>query len=226
MKKYSQLIYTALMVSFTGLLLLSSCKKDYLTDGGLHTAATSLTTFDYLQQHQYHMFDTLTTILLHYNMKDEVNNAKTFFAPSDFSINRYIATQNVRVRLIDENASFTLDSLYARITPDSLRQYLFTEKIQTADYSDDLVHVTENLGKTSSGIKRMLATDPAYYQWSSQPVYLLFYVKVRGKVDVTGEPATIDNPFDISVQCQTTGIETASGGILHVLANTHTFSTF
>lgn len=223
---YKKTVYPALLLSLTLLLFLSSCEKDYLEDGGIHDPKTPLTTFDYLQQHKYHMFDTLTTILLHYNMKDEVNNAKTFFAPSDFSINRYMRFQNARVKLIDEQKSFTMDSLYARLTPDSLRQYLFASKIQTADYNDFVVHPTANLGNTTSGIQRLQSTDPAHNQWSGQPVYLLYYVKIRGRQDVAGETPTPDNPLDISVVCQTTGIETSSGGILHVLSNTHTFVTF
>lgn len=225
-KLYNVTLYPALMIALIGLLLCSACKKDYLDDGGIHDAKTPLTTFDYLQQHKYHMFDTLTTIIMHYNLKDEVNNAKTFFAPSDFSINRYMKFQNARVKMTDEQASFTMDSLYARLTVDSIKQYLFANQIRTSDFSDFVVHPTANLGNTTSGIQRLQSTDPAHNQWSGQPVYLLYYVKIRGRQDVPGEAVTPDNPLDISVVCQTTGIETSSGGILHVLANTHTFVTF
>lgn len=223
---YHKLLYTALPVLFTALFFLSACKKDYLTDGGISSAKTSLTTFDYLQQHQYHMFDTLTTILLHYNLKNEVNNAKTFFAPDDYSINRYLKYKTAVLQLTNENSKFTMDSLYAHLTADSLRQYMFNKPIQKSDFTDNLVHPMVNLAGTTFGVQRVLATDPAYYLWSGEPVYLLYYVKIRGTLDVVGQAATPDNPLDIAVLCQTTGIETSSGGILHVLANTHTFQTF
>ena len=208
------------------LMMTTACKKTYISGGGTHTAKTSLSTFDYLQSHPYHIFDTLTTIIKHYNMVDEVNKAGTFFAVTDYSINRYLALQTRRVQLIDENNKFTMDSLYARLTPDSLRQYLFTKQIKITDFNDELIHVTTNLAKLSCGILRIKSTDPSYYTNSSAPVYFLYYVKIRGAIDVPGQLPTPANPADVTVVCQTQGIETSSGGILHVLSNTHTFVTF
>ncbi|MEO7212924.1 hypothetical protein [Mucilaginibacter sp.] len=224
--KTIKLTYCIFTLALAILAISTGCKKTYITDEGVHSAKTSLSTFDYLQNHPYHIFDTLTTIIKHYNMQDEVNKAGTFFAATDYSINRYLSLQNRRVQMIDENAKFTMDSLYARLTPDSLRQYLFTKQIKLTDFTDELIHENVNLAKISCGIRRIKSTDGAYYQYSSAPVYFLYYVKINGAVDVPGQLPTPANPVDVTVSCQTQGIETSSGGVLHVLSNTHTFVTF
>jgi len=70
-------IWILLVVLAAGVV---SCKKtSYLTDGGLANAKTSLTTYDYLKQQPYHYFDTTILIIDHFNLKDSVNNSKTFF---------------------------------------------------------------------------------------------------------------------------------------------------
>lgn len=224
--KINKITYCFFTLLIAVSVLTTGCKKTYITEDGVHSAKTTLSTFDYLKNHPNHIFDTLTTIIKHYNMQDEVNKAGTFFAATDYSINRYLLLQNRRVQMIDENNKFTMDSLYARLTPDSLRQYLFAKQIKITDFTDDLIHVNTNLAKISCGVQRIKSTDPAYYTFSSAPVYFLYYVKIRGALDVPGQLPTPANPADVTVSCQTQGIETSSGGILHVLSNTHTFVTF
>ena len=66
----NKLLY--LIIASLGLAYFTSCKKsEYLTDGGLSEAKTPLTTYDYLKQHKYHLFDTLIMVIDHYNMKEE-----------------------------------------------------------------------------------------------------------------------------------------------------------
>ncbi|WP_183558877.1 hypothetical protein [Mucilaginibacter sp. SP1R1] len=224
--KISKTIYCFFTLIALVVMMTTACKKTYISGGGTSSAKTSLSTFDYLQSHPYHIFDTLTTIIKHYNMVDEVNKAGTFFAPTDYSINRYLLLQNRRVQLINENNKFTMDSLYARLTADSLRQYLFAKQIKITDFTDELIHINTNNANLSCGIQRIKSTDPSYYTYSSAPVYFLYYVKIRGALDVPGQLPTPANPVDVTVACQTQGIETSSGGILNVLSNTHTFVTF
>ena len=65
----------------------TSCKKDsYRTDGGVASANTTLSTYDYLAGNAYHYFDTLLLIVDHFGLKDSVNKAGTFFAPTDYAI--------------------------------------------------------------------------------------------------------------------------------------------
>jgi hypothetical protein len=206
-------------------LLLSACKKDaYLTDGGLSNAHTDLSTYDYLAKQQFQLFDTVIAIIDHYNLKDEVNNAKTFFAPTDYAVASFLNRKLDSVRQIDENNRYSLEDMYNDITVDSVRQYLFSETITVATAQEISVKYT-TLGNTPAAILKIKQTDPIYYTWSKTPVYLLYYTRIVGTLD-TGTTDPNDPEADKRAQCQTTGILTSSGGVLHVLANTHVFVRF
>ncbi|MBE8722400.1 hypothetical protein [Sphingobacterium pedocola] len=197
-------------------LLHISCKKDaYLTDGGLHNASTPYNAYDYLAAHKYHYFDTLLTIIDHYNLKEAVNNAGTFFVPTDRSINLYMDEQQRRLREDDEDAVYTLEKLFDELPADSVKQYLFTNKLALNDVNTSETTYT-SLGSTNIKIQKVLQTDPQYYRWSTTPVYFLYYIRDLGLTTPT------------RVQCQTTGITTQNGNgtILHVLQNTHVFASF
>ncbi|MEI6949033.1 hypothetical protein V9K67_17745 [Paraflavisolibacter sp. H34] len=205
-------------------LLATSCKKsEYLTDEGVHSAATPLSTYDYLKGHSWQSFDSLVAIIDHYGLKDEVNGAKTFFAPTDYSINRFFALKKAAR---DENNPYTMDTLYKEISADSIRQYLFGEKLTLAGASE-VPAALPTLGHTQASVVKIRQTDAAYYQWAGTPVYQLYYTRVRGALDDPNAPVDPNNPDrDTRVLCQTTGIETASGTTLHVLVNTHVFVRF
>lgn len=208
-----------------GCLLLTACKKDsYLTDGGLSSAHTDLSTYDYLAKQQFQMFDTVIAIIDHYNLKEEVNNAKTFFAPSDYAVANFLRWKLDSVRRINENNTYSLDDMYNDITIDSVRQYLFSEPITVAAAQETAVKYT-TLGNTPVTILKIKQTDAAYYTWSKTPVYLLYYTKIVGTQD-TGTTDPNDPDADKRAQCQTTGILTSSGGVLHVLNNLHVFVRF
>lgn len=195
-----------------GMLLLNACKKsEYLTDGGLSSAQTNLTTYDFLKNHQYHLFDTLVLAIDHFNLKEEVNRAGTFFAPTDYSLHRYG---------FDLGGSIDLNSLYSRMTADSIRQYMFAERIQITDFSDDTPKVYTNLAKTTwtSAVGRQ--QQVGYNQWSGAPVYFLYLTRVVGTLDVP-----VGSGNDRRSRCQTTGIQTSTG-ILHALESRHIFIRF
>jgi hypothetical protein len=196
-----------------------------LTDEGLHTAKTALSTYEYLKQHSWQSFDTLIAVIDHYNLQTEVNQAGTFFAPTDYSIARYMKLQLAQKKLINDNAKYTLDSLYSDITVDSVRQYLFREKITLSEAPAIQPKPYVSIADTKSAVVKQLQTTSTYTQYTVGETYLLYLIKVRGSLDVPGTPPP-PNEVDISVQCQTTGIEPSSGGILHVLSNQHTFVRF
>jgi len=220
----SKLFY--FLICSLGLAYFTSCKKsNYLTDGGLSEAKTSLSTYDYLKQHKYHLFDTLIMAIDHYKLKDEVNSAATFFAPTNYSINRYLKLKRDSVQKINENNKYTLEDMYKNLTADSLRIYMTKSKVELTTAPLQVV-LTPNFGNTQTGVQRILQPKPGE-SWSSAPIYYLFYVKVRGGIDPPNSvPLPTDPNSDLKAQCQTTGIQPASGGILHVLSNTHTFIRF
>ena len=206
-----------------------SCKKAaYLTDGGLHDAKTPLTTLEYLKQHSWKSFDTLVLLIEKYNLQNEVNSAPTVFAVTDYSVKRYMDMRQAQLKQINENLTFTLDSLYKYMTADSVRQYLFDKPITLKDAKlDPDVDEMNSKGNTKCAFSKVLLTTAPqnYLQFTSSPTYSLYYTAVKGALDVPGivSPA---GEIDIKVQCQTTGIETSSGSILHVLSNQHTFARF
>jgi len=73
---------------------------------------------------------------------------------------------------------------------------------------------------------KVLQTGAPYTDRTTAPTYLLFFVKVRGALDTPGVVPP-PNESDINVLCQTTGIKTSNGTTtLHVLNNTHVFSSY
>lgn len=221
--KLSRVIVAACII----LLAASSCKKnDYLTDTGVHNPITPLNNYDYLKQNQLHQFDTLCLIIDRFDgLKNEVNNAGTFFAPSDYAILRTINNRLTVKQSVNPSATYTLDSLIKGMTIDSMRQYMFKETI-TLDAAPELqAKAYTSLGGTQQAVIKVLQTG-VYLERTSAPTFLLFFVKVRGALDTPGvTPPTNEN--DISVVCQTTGIKTSNGATtLHALSNTHAFLTF
>ena len=220
----AKITYIILVVLFTMGTL--GCKKSsYLTDGGISNAKSPLSTYEYLKQHKYHLFDTLIMVIDHYQMKDEINASETFFAPTNYSINRYLRLKRDSVRLVDENATYTLTNMYQDLKADSLRIYCVKSRVELMTTPENAV-LTSNNANTSVAVRRILQPKPPE-SWSSAPIYYLYYIKVKNGLDPAGTTIPDDDPDrDISVQCQTTGIEPSSGGILNVLSNQHTFVRF
>lgn len=209
-------------------LLVSSCKKDdYLNDTGVHEAITPLNNYDYLAINQLHQFDTLLLIINRFDgLKDMVNKAATFFAPTDYSILATINRRLIDKQQINPAATYTLDSLVNAISIDSLRQYMFSETITLDNAPEFRAQPYASMGRTAQGVIKVLQLAAPYTDRTSAPTYLLYFVKVRGALDVPGVTPPL-NENDISVLCQTTGIKTSNGATtLHVLNNNHFFSTF
>ncbi|WP_295121429.1 hypothetical protein [uncultured Chitinophaga sp.] len=217
-----------LLAVCASLMVAVSCKKaDYLTDSGVHSAKTPLTTYEFLKNHPWKSFDTLVTILDHYGLQEEVNGAGTFFAVTNRSIRNYMNMKQVQTEFWDENAKYTMDSLYRDLTADSIRQYMFADKIPVSALTSEDPVLKSSLAGTSMAVRKrrqQVSTD-----FSFEPVYYLYLVKVRGGLDDPNNPPSGNDPnVDATVLCQTTGIETQNGKgtILHVLQNSHGFVRF
>ncbi|UII26165.1 fasciclin domain-containing protein [Fulvivirga maritima] len=209
--KLTNKLYLLVLMLFSMSFL--ACYDDYLTDGGTATAETELTAYECLQQNQYQMFDTLIQIIDRLELQDEINNAGTFFAPTDYSIERYLTsrTDTLRDQTNVEDTVFTLNNMLDEIQPEELLQYVFNEPItlEAASTSGDL-YTTE--GGTEITIKRIMTTEDQYYVYSDSPVYFLYYCKEGMEEE----------------RCQTTGVRTQNGNgvILHTLNYQHVFGLF
>jgi len=223
---------TLILFCFAGTIMVTSCKKnDYLSGGSLHDPVTLLSNTDYLKSNSFNLFDTAVQIIDRLGLTNEVNNAKTFFAFTDYSVVNFMNLKLQAKQAINPLATYTLDSLIKDISPDSVRQYMFNQTIELSTATEFKATPYTSLGNTSMGVLKQLQTAAPYTTSTQAPTYLLYFAKVRGALD---EPGVIPPPNenDILVLCQTTGIKTtpvksAPGtNTLHVLANTHTFVRF
>ncbi len=206
----------------------SSCKKAaYLTDDGLHVAEVNMSTYDYLAAHPYKMFDTLLLVIDHFNLKEEINKATTFWAPSDFSVLRHFNVKKDSVTSADENAVYTFTDFLNNMSVDSVRSYIYNDGQHGLDKAKTEYTTIEN--KSGIGGFAFHKQRQPQGQWSFQDVYHLYYLKVRGQPDAVGPDGSVridrNDLADTRILCQTTGIKTNTGTIINVLANTHTFIT-
>ncbi|HEY9260284.1 hypothetical protein [Chitinophaga sp.] len=189
-----------------------SCKKDnYLTDGGIHNVNTPLSTYDYLKQHSAHYFDTTILIIDHFNLKDSVNKSATFFAFTNFSVK--LMMTNLKVNSLEE--------LYDSVSSKLITQYLFGDVISLDNTSSTPVSKTNWAGVLVPCAVKTITGSYAVWLSGSAPVFnynSLQYIMVNGVLD--GAPGAPEgDPVDVAMTCQTTGIKTATGTTLHVLAN-------
>lgn len=211
MKNYFYYLFTVMAFIF----IVSGCEEaPYLTDEGLHDPNIEVSKVEFLERNSWQLFDTLVLLIDHHNMREEVNNAPTFFAATDYAFEGY--------------GNLPLDTLYKRIPADTLRDYIFKEKITLEQLVEEgtPLNVTSASGKSFQVFTR---TDNDFFtqtRWSSVEPDFLYLTKVVGEgVDPAGvDPATI--PFeerDIDIRMQTQGIIDPNGNILHVIDNQHFF---
>src|SRR5882672_7759877 len=67
---------------------LNACKKSYTIGGSTFKAQVNMTTYDYLKTN--HLFDTLVIMIDKAGLKDELNQAGTFFAVTNYTIRNYV----------------------------------------------------------------------------------------------------------------------------------------
>src|SRR5258708_4600530 len=117
-----------MLLAMSAVILLASCKKDsYLSGGSLHDPVSQLSTIDYLKSNQFNLFDTAVQVIEKLGLTNDVNNAKTFFAFTDYSIVNMINLKLAAKTITNPLATYTLDSLIRDINADSIRQYMFNE---------------------------------------------------------------------------------------------------
>lgn len=217
--------------TFLSVLVFTSCTKDQIIDGGVSKAKVDMTTYDYLKSHPRGLFDTLIMIIDKAEMVDLINSQKTVFAPTDYSINAYIALRQAEIRKVDERKNFTLDSLFKQFTPqmlrDSMSVYFFPEEIVRTDLDETGKTFNSALNSYSFLMTLEEHTNNDYDAGGLIPERpkFLYYNRVIGERDVIvagqlQDPSGNANLLDVKTICQTTGIHTNTG-VLHVLNNSH-----
>ena len=222
-----------LLITFAASALLLtaviSCKKSYTIGGSKFVAQVDMTTYDYLKTN--HLFDTLVIMIDAMGLKDEVNQAGTFFAVTNYSIRNYVLAKQTAEQLLynNENLVYTFDSLDLPSLKDTLRTYMFKDRITRDNISQIGEWRYSNEGDprwiqliptTDYTNQNVFTTDPKY-------IYLTKVIPQPGfsvPTDST-QLGQVDPSQELQTLCQTTGILTTTG-VLHVLANSHTFDYF
>lgn len=210
-------------------IALFSCKKEYTTGGSVTDPHVNMTTYDYLKTNP--LFDTLLLLIDKTGLKDEVNSSGTFFAFTDYSIQRFVnfKKQEAILKQNDENIVFTFDSLDFSVLKDSVRAYLFKDQITRNNTTE-----AGRLFTANDGELRLVQLVPSgdYTDgtvFSTKPAYIFFnkMISVDGypvPTDSTGIPGLKPGQL-LHTLCQTTGIITTTG-VLHVLSNSHAFTYY
>jgi hypothetical protein len=220
-----------ILTAASALLLLATvaCKKSYTIGGSTFVAQVNMTTYDYLKTN--HLFDTLVMMIDKTGLKDELNQAGTFFAVTNYSIRSYIEAKRADLRIIrnNENMPYTFDSLNLATLRDSLRSYMFTDRF-TRD------NITRNglWRQSRDGEYRLMQLIPTS-DYTNQNVFTtapqyIYFTKI---IALPGHPVPTDstqlgsvvNEQRLENLCQTTGILTTTG-VLHVLGNSHMFNFY
>ncbi len=222
-----------LLITFAASALLLtaviSCKKSYTIGGSKFVAQVDMTTYDYLKTN--HLFDTLVIMIDAMGLKDEVNQAGTFFAVTNYSIRNYVLAKQAYLQVIEnnENLVYTFDSLDLPSLKDTLRTYMFADRITRDNISQIGEWRYSNEGDprwiqliptTDYTNQNVFTTDPEY-------IYLTKVIPQPGfsvPTDST-QLGQVDPSQELQTLCQTTGILTTTG-VLHVLANSHTFDYY
>ena len=211
------------------LLASASCKKSYTIGGSTFKAQVNMTTYDYLKTN--HLFDTLVIMIDSMGLKDEVNHAGTFFAVTNYSIRNYVLAKQAYLQVIrnNENLVYTFDSLDLPSLRDSLRTYMFADRITR----DNISQVGE-WRPSDEGDSRLIQLLPTT-DYTNQNVFTTDpeYIYLTKIIPLPGNPVPTDSTQLNSVipaqmlqtLCQTTGILTTTG-VLHVLNNAHTFNYY
>ena len=203
------------------LMAFTSCKKNYVDDGGKSTPNVNMTTYDFLKS------DTLFADLVHLidraGLKETVNGNITLFATTNYGIQSYLKAMKQRraVELGTENFTYTLDSI-PMVNLDSLKTYMFDGKINR-----DQITVQGKLYNSLFGpipnvqylIKMTRTLD--YSAYVDHVDYVTYYKVYGSRDDLELDPKTIPPALqDVGVTCQTSGIVTTTG-IVHVLSGFH-----
>jgi hypothetical protein len=222
-----------LIVVGLALLVLASCKKqDYITGGVPEDVNKykNTSTYDVLAKNP--LYDTLVKVIDAAGMKDKINaQGTTFFAPSDYSIYRYLAARTYVVQqTINQNSSFGLDSLLYYVTNningtrDSLSLYLIPQLIKYDQLTETGAYFTTGLAgeKVIISYETTKNTYLGYNSVVSSYPRVVYFTHLWYPYTLNDANPAGDVPLTIGVRTLVTasGLQTQNG-IINALANSH-----
>ncbi len=222
-------IFQCITVFILVVIAISSCKKDaYITGGSTYPMTqVNMTTYDYLKANSQGLFDTLLLIVDAAGLKDLVNSQNvTFFAPTDYSINGYLAYRTQQEQVIDPFRKWSFDSLMKYDLPkfaDSMKVY-FIDKPLTFNIltNDGAVYTTlHNNDKAVVSYEYAVPGDPWYNPLLSVQPQTVRYTYLYVYLSPPFIASEITSDEGARTLVQTSGIQTNTG-VLNVLNNNHT----
>jgi len=223
MKNITKLIIAFVVAS----CILAACKKDnYIIGGKLESTTTTLSTYDYLKNNRFKMFDTLLMLVDKAGVKDVINQQGiTFYAPTDFAINNYLQKKSLEAQRINPFARYTIDTLIkydlAKFK-DSLNTYIIPQKVTYGSLTQSGVVFNTAKQGSQAVISFETTYDPnlGYTSAVSTAPKVEYYTFIKGKLPSVVEASSIPDTIGVRVLCQTSGLTTSTGQ-LNVLSNTH-----
>jgi hypothetical protein len=133
-KKYNWINFVLACISF-GFLFLSACKKDdYLVDGGKAKANYDGTILDYLKSRPDY-FKELVEVIDYADMNDVLESKEvTFFAPTDWSINKSLKRlSDYRYNFLGQDSVTNIRQVKPEVWKELLSLYIVEDKYIAKD---------------------------------------------------------------------------------------------
>lgn len=206
---------------------LASCNKDdYKVGGNLHNPNINMTTYDYLKSNQFGLFDTLLLLVDRAGIKDKINQRSTFFAPTDYSINRYLQSRTTREQRIDPFRRWTVDSIIKYELPrfaDSLDIYFVKDVLlpNSELRSSGLLYRNAKNGEVVVSYEETEDTNLGFNPNSSLRPKIVYFSYLYQLLPPNFNVNDIAFPLGIRTRVQSSNAQTTTG-TLHVLNNEHT----
>ncbi|WP_225553925.1 fasciclin domain-containing protein [Sphingobacterium bovistauri] len=115
---------------------LSSCKKDYYVDGGVHDPNYNGTILDFLKSRP-ELFDTLVKVIELANYSSLLNDPNanvTFFAPTSQSISKSMTSLNSQLFFRGQDTVLKVEQVSPEVWRKYLSRYIYKEKYLLKDY--------------------------------------------------------------------------------------------
>ncbi|SHM77783.1 Fasciclin domain-containing protein [Mucilaginibacter sp. OK098] len=223
MKNISKLIIVFALAN----IVFVACKKDnYIIGGKLENATTTLSTYDYLKNNRYKMFDTLLLVIDKAGLKDVINaKGITFYAPTDFSINNYLQAKTIAAQKNNPFARYSIDTLIKydlNTFKDSLNTYIIPQKIIASSLTESGVvfNTAKNGSQAVISYEQTFDTNLGYTSAVSTAPRIEYYTFIKGHLPPVVVASQIPDTVGVRVLCQTSGLTTSTGQ-LNVLSNSH-----
>jgi len=222
MKKLAlvSLVFIGCIIFFT------SCdKNDYLIGGELHNPVVNMTTYDYMKSNRFGLFDTLLLLVDKAGIKDKINQNGTFFAPTNYAINKYLNRRSLIYQRIDPYYVWTIDSLIKYELPnfvDSMDIYFLKDVVLPNSELIAKGTIFKNLKNEDVVVSYEETSNPllGFSDYSSIKPRIVYFTRLYQSLPTDFKVQEIFFPVGERTLVQTSNIQTTNG-VLHVLGNSH-----